>query len=121
MGGSNNTAQEGEGGGEVGDPQGGFRRGQAHRDQQHRDDCHSEKFEDAFHPDVDHKPTPVIGQGEVGSLTIEEPESVKSDDQDGAEHIKPDECSELILMAEFKVRGHGPVNDQDPENQTHKK
>ena len=78
MGRPDDPAEKDDGGREIGHDQGPSGRGQAHADQKHRDDRYPEELEDALHPDMDDKPAPVVGHGEMSALAIEKPNPKKA-------------------------------------------
>ena len=120
MGRSEDPAEKDDRGREIGNHEGAPGLGQPHADQEKGDDRNPEELEDAFHPDVDHEPPPVIGHGEMRSSAKEEPEAEEPDHQNGAEKIKDDQGAEFTLGAFFQEVPQWPINDQEPGDQPDK-
>ena len=77
MRGAEDSAEEYQGGREIGDAQRSGSGSQSHGHQEDGDHGDAEKLKDALDPDVHYEPSPVIGHAQVRSAAEEQSESQK--------------------------------------------
>ena len=88
MRGAGNSADENQDRGKIGHAQGRFRIDQSQGDQKQRNHGHAKELKNAFHPDMDHVPAPVIGDGQVSAAAVKQAEAEKHHNQNSAKHVK---------------------------------
>ena len=121
MGRAENSAEERKGGRKVGNAKRAGSRSQPHCNKQHGNYGHAEELKNAFDPDVHNKPSPVIGNGQMGPAAEQKSESKKDDDQDGAKHVKIHQALEILVPDPGRAVAHRAVNNEEPRQQSDEK
>src|SRR4030042_5515273 len=97
MGRPEDPAEKDDGRCKIGYDQGSPRRGQAHANEKQGNDSDSEKFKNTLHPNVDHKPSPIVCHGEVRPSAIQESKSKETHNRNRTEDVEGNKGTELTF------------------------